>query len=220
MTALRHFGNWPHEILTDQPVVLYWLRNAQEKLLARPRSEDKRNAIMAAAVRVIDRQGLSAPTAVIAREAGVANGSLFTYFETKTVLVNQLYLELKAEIAALTPEGLPAGADLREQLFHVWSNWMSWAIHHPQKRRALAQLDVSDKITPATRAAAHQTMSGIAALMGQVRANGPMHDTQYMFVAAIMNSLLEATMDFVVHDPANADLHSRTGFDALWRILS
>jgi AcrR family transcriptional regulator len=31
-------------------------------------------------------QGLSAPTASVAKEAGVANGSLFTYFETKTDL--------------------------------------------------------------------------------------------------------------------------------------
>jgi AcrR family transcriptional regulator len=43
---------------------------------------------MTAATRVIAAQGLSAPTAVIAREAGVANGSLFTYFETKADLIN------------------------------------------------------------------------------------------------------------------------------------
>ncbi|MFX5718343.1 TetR/AcrR family transcriptional regulator, partial [Acinetobacter baumannii] len=41
--------------------------------MARPRSEDKRNAILAAAIRVIITQGLSAPTALIAHEAGVSN---------------------------------------------------------------------------------------------------------------------------------------------------
>jgi AcrR family transcriptional regulator len=45
--------------------------------MARPRSEDKRNAILEAATRVIVTQGLSAPTALIAEQAGVANGSLF-----------------------------------------------------------------------------------------------------------------------------------------------
>ncbi|MGA3213836.1 MAG: TetR family transcriptional regulator, partial [Terriglobales bacterium] len=54
--------------------------------MARPRSEDKRNAPMAAATRVIVIHGLRAPTALIAQEAGVFNGSLFTYFETKTDL--------------------------------------------------------------------------------------------------------------------------------------
>ena len=44
---------------------------------------------MQAAIRVIVKQWLSAPTATIAREAGIANGSLFTYFETKTDLYNR-----------------------------------------------------------------------------------------------------------------------------------
>ena len=38
---------------------------------------------MLATVRVIASQGLGAPTAMIAKQAGVSNGSLFTYFETK-----------------------------------------------------------------------------------------------------------------------------------------
>ena len=76
--------------------------------IARPKSEDKRNAIMEAATRVIVKQGLSAPTATIAQEAGVSNGSLFTYFETKADLFNQLYLELKAGMAAAALDGFPA----------------------------------------------------------------------------------------------------------------
>ena len=83
---------------------------------------------MAAATRVIVAQGLSAPTALIAEEAGVSNGSLFTYFKTKSDLFNQLYLELKAGMASAALEGLPEGAELREQVFHLWSNSMRWAM--------------------------------------------------------------------------------------------
>ena len=35
--------------------------------------------------------------ALIAKEAEVSNGLLFTYFETKVVLLNELYVELKTE---------------------------------------------------------------------------------------------------------------------------
>ena len=72
---------------------------------------------MAAATRIIVTQGLSAPTATIAKEAGVANGSLFTYFETKADLFNQLYLELKAEMASAALEGLPARATFASSSF-------------------------------------------------------------------------------------------------------
>ena len=127
--------------------------------MARPRSDEKRNAILEAATRVIVTQGLSAPTAGIAKEAGIANGSLFTYFETKADLFNHLYLELKAEMAFAAMKSLPEGAELREQFFHLWRNWMNWAVAHPEKRRALVRLGVCDEITPETRAAAHKTMA-------------------------------------------------------------
>jgi AcrR family transcriptional regulator len=188
--------------------------------MARPRSEDKRNAIMTAAVHVIVTQGLSAPTAVIAKEAGVANGSLFTYFETKTVLFNQLYLDLKEGMASAAMANLPAGAGLREEFLQVWSNWMRWALANPEKRRALALLGMSDDITPASRAAGHKTMAGIANLMERGRAHGAMRDAPMAFVAQLMNAMADATMDFMVSDPAHAEAHSAMGFEALWRILT
>jgi AcrR family transcriptional regulator len=188
--------------------------------MARPRSDDKRSAILAAAARVIVTQGLSAPTAVIAREAGVANGSLFTYFETKTDLFNQLYLELKSGMAAAAMEGLPVQAGIREQMLHLWTNWMSWAVAHPENRRALAQLGVSDEITQETREAGHKTMAGLAELLERSRAHGPMSDAPKGFVVAILTSLAEATMDFMAQDPANAKKHCQVGFEAIWRVLA
>jgi AcrR family transcriptional regulator len=188
--------------------------------MARPKSDEKRSAILEAATRVIVAQGLSAPTAGIAKKAGVANGSLFTYFETKTDLFNQLYLELKAGMASAAMKDLPEGAELREQFFHIWWNWMNWARAYPEKRRALAQLAVSDEITPATRIAAHKTMARITELMERSRANGPMRGAPMGFGVALMNSVAEATMDFMTQDSTNAKKHCKVGFDALWRMLS
>jgi AcrR family transcriptional regulator len=189
--------------------------------MARPRSEDKRHAIMAAATRVIVTQGLSAPTATIAQEAGVANGTLFTYFETKADLFNQLYLELKTEMAAAADlSGVPARAKLRDQLLHVWTHWATWAASNPHKRRALAQLGVSEEITTATHTAGHKLMADIGELLERCRASGPMRNSPMAFVVALMNSLADATMDFMVQDPANSEKHCKAGFDALWRVIA
>ena len=187
--------------------------------MARPLSDEKRSALMRAATRVIVTQGMGAQTAVIAREAGVASGSLFTYFETKKVLFNELYLELKAEMASAALKNLPRNASLRKQLLSVWSNWMHWVISDPDKRRALAQLGVSDEITPKTRALSRTPMAGIAELLEQCRAAGPMREASMSFVLSVMNSLAETTMDFMLQDPKNAQKHCQVGFDALWRVL-
>jgi hypothetical protein len=96
---------------------------------------------------------------------------------------------------------------------------MNWALSNPQKRRALAQLGVSDEITSESRSAGHKTMARVAELLERGRANGPMRKAPMGLVVALMNSLAEATMDFMTQDPTNAKTHSKVGFDVLWRML-
>ena len=171
--------------------------------MARPRSDEKRGAIMAAATRVIAAEGLGAATAAIAQEAGVSNGSLFTYFETKADLLNHLYLELKTEMAAAALEGLPSGeSGVRAQMQHAWSGWLRWATSCPEKRRTLAHLGVSDDITPETREAARRTMISIAALLEHSRENGPLRAAPLGFVSALMSAMADTTIDFMIGDPA------------------
>src|ERR1700735_699773 len=180
--------------------------------MARPKSDEKRSAILEAATRIIVTQGLSAPTAGIAKEAGVANGSLFTYFETKTDLFNQLYLELKTEMVSAVMKDLPTGAGRREQLLHLWRQWMNWAASYPEKRRALTQFYISDEITPETRAAGDKAMAGIAALLEDIRRSGPMQKAPMAFGVAVLNSIAETTIDFMTQDSTHAKKHRKEGF--------
>lgn len=188
--------------------------------MARPRSDNRQNAIVSAAVRVIASQGLGAATATIAKEAGVSNGSLFTYFGTKADLLNQLYVELKAEMAAVALGGLTTGSDIRDQALHMWSHWLRWATSCPEKRRTLAHLLVSDDITSESRQTAHRAFAGIRELLERSREKGPMRDVPLEFVAALMSGLADATIDFMIHDPANADKHCMAAFDAFWRMIA
>jgi AcrR family transcriptional regulator len=187
--------------------------------MARPKSDDKRSAILASATRVIFHHGLSASTASIAHEAGMANGSFFTYFTTKIELFNQLYLVLKTEMASATLDKMPSGVAKRDQFYHIWSNWMHWAVSHPEKRRSLALLGVSDEITSETRIKGHLVMAHIAKLIEQIYTKGPMHGTEMEFIIALMNSLAEATMDFMVQNPEKAEKYCQVGFNALWRLM-
>ena len=188
--------------------------------MARPKSDDRRSAIMSAATCVIAAQGLGAPTALIAQEAGVSNGSLFTYFETKADLLNQLYVELKTEMGAAALHELPVGSGLRAQVLSMWCGWLRWATSCPAKRRALALLDVSGDIIPESRHAVRQTMAGIAELLERSRKKGPMRDAPLEFVVALMSAMADTTVDFMIRDPAHANEHCLAAFDAAWRILA
>jgi AcrR family transcriptional regulator len=188
--------------------------------MARPRSDDRRDAILDAAMRIIAREGLGASTASIAKAAKISAGSLFTYFPTKSALLNQLYVDLKTEMAASALNRTDEQADLRAQMAQMWAGWLGWAGAHPEKRRALAQLAVSDEITSQSREIGHRAMAGAGALMERVRANGPMRDMPLGLVAAMLNALAEASIDFAATDPANAQTHHCASFNAAWRMLS
>src|SRR5882724_4531773 len=111
--------------------------------MAKPKSEDKRNAILSAATQVFAERGLGAPTAAITSTAGIAEGSLFTYFKTKDELINALYREIKLELADAMMAGFPRKKSVRVRLQHVWDGYVNWGVANRAKRRVLAQLQVS-----------------------------------------------------------------------------
>src|ERR1700726_5263452 len=120
--------------------------------MARPRSEDKRNAILDAATRLFAERGLTAaPTSEISKLAGVAEGTLFTYFKTKDDLINALYREIKLELGDAMMSDFPRKKNIRTKLRHVWDRYVKWGIANPKQRKVLAQLQVSQSITKVTR---------------------------------------------------------------------
>ncbi len=109
--------------------------------MARPKSEDKRNAILDAATRLFAGRGLAAaPTSEISNWAGVAEGTLFTYFRTKDDLMNSLYREIKLELADAMMSDFPRKKNVRPRLRHVWDRYVNWGIANPKQRKVLAQL--------------------------------------------------------------------------------
>jgi hypothetical protein len=95
---------------------------------------------------------------------------------------------------------LRVGPEIREEYFRVWQNWTKWAVSHPERRSALAQLSVSDELTPETRLSGHKTMAPMVDLLRRVVANGPLSKTPVSFVVALMNATAEATIEAMSHD--------------------
>jgi AcrR family transcriptional regulator len=188
--------------------------------MPRPRSEDRRNAILSAASRVIASEGLGGTTAAIAKEAGVSNGSLFLYFETKATLLNELYIALKTEMGETAVAGLPSSGEPREQIRHMWTQWLRWATANPEKRRTLAQLEAADDVTAESHQIVRQAQRGMAELLERSRAGGPMQDVPLAFVVTLIGAIADATMDAVIREPAEAEARSEAAFEAVWRVLA
>jgi AcrR family transcriptional regulator len=187
--------------------------------MARPRSEDKRNAILAAAVKVMAEFGAGAPTSKIAREAGVAEGTLFTYFATKDELLNQLYLEVKGTLHEAMMEGFPNGAPLRERVRHVWHAYVHWGAEDVARRRVMQQLSVSAALLPATRARGAEAFCAVSEMIAESVSIDMLREQSPDFGGAIMSSLADMTIDFMLRDAAQAESYCEAGFIAFWNAI-
>jgi AcrR family transcriptional regulator len=72
----------------------------------------------------------NAPTSAISEAAGVAEGSLFTYFTTKAELINELYAEMRREFDRLLID-LPAQANAQARLRFIWDKFVNLGISQP-----------------------------------------------------------------------------------------
>ncbi len=88
--------------------------------------------IAQAALRLFVSRGFhDTPTSLIAKEAGVANGTLFNYYRSKEELINSLYLDLKKSLVLASADGLEHLAEFPSRLERVWNNTLDWALEHP-----------------------------------------------------------------------------------------
>jgi AcrR family transcriptional regulator len=187
--------------------------------MARVRSPEKRSAILQAAVHEIAEAGLGAPTAKIARRAGIAAGTLFTYFANKEELLNELYLELKLEVYTRVNANFPHKAGLERRARHVWLNFLDWAIEFPEKRKVSVQLNVSDLITPETRERTAAERGAVDATLSELGSCGALRGLPAGFAAATMAAMQEATMDFVAKQPKQRKELIELAFQVFWRAV-
>jgi AcrR family transcriptional regulator len=185
--------------------------------MARVRSPEKRSAILQAAVDEIADVGLGAATAKIANRAGVAAGTLFTYFANKEELLNELYLELKGEVYARVNANFPHKGSLERRARHIWSSFLAWAVEFPEKRKVSMQLNVSDVITPETRARTAAERATIETTLRELGTRGALRGMPAGFAAATMAAMQEATMEFIARQPKQREELIERAFQVFWR---
>ena len=187
--------------------------------MARPRSAAKRQAILDSAVHEIAQAGLSASTASIAKGANLAEGTLFTYFATKTDLLNELYVELKSEVYRRVNAGFPHHADLSQRAHHVWTETLRWAIERPDQRKVSMHLNASTLVTEQTRKSIGAQSAAVAKAMRELSAKGAFKDLPPGFASSAITGMQDAVLETIARRPRQKAGLIDNGFKAFWRMV-
>ena len=113
---------------------------------------DRRQKVLDTALKLFIERGIDkTPTSLIAKEAGVATGTLFHYFKDKEALVNSLFLEVKKNLAEEVLSGLKETSSDLDLLKNWWTSLVKWGIENPMHFRLMKQISNYPGITDHTR---------------------------------------------------------------------
>lgn len=185
--------------------------------MARPKSQDKRNSILEAAIEVFAERGVTTtPTAAVSKAAGIAEGSLFTYFSTKDELLNELYRELKRELSHVLMDEFPRGKPMREKFRHIWAQYVKWGVANPSRNKVMLQLRVSDRLTEESKQSGYEPFAEIERAAIESVKKKELRDYPVSFIGALMSTWAETTMVFMTDNPRESAKYSKWGFEMFW----
>lgn len=101
---------------------------------------DKHSLLIETSIRLFHEKGFhGTPTSLIAKEAGVANGTLFQYFPSKEKLIVEAYISIKEEMAKELNANMANEQRIIDQMRAVHTSSLIWALDHPLKFDFLQQ---------------------------------------------------------------------------------
>lgn len=99
----------------------------------RTKDEAKEQLILDTALQLIVRSGLAGlKMSDLAREAGVATGTLYIYVDDKKALVHRLYSYLLRKTVVDLPRGINDTDPLRVKLQKIAYNYLTDCVEHPE----------------------------------------------------------------------------------------
>ena len=183
--------------------------------------ESKKEHILKTALELFASDGLSVPTAKVAEQAGVANGTLFNYFPTKQDLIDELFLSIKKEMGCMFVSGTTdTSKNLKEICSALWDSYVRWALAHPQKSTVMNLIKTTKSVSPKAMGLVKDSFKPFHEMLLNGMQSGEIVDVGMDYLVQIMSAQFEVS---VSHASARKlkgkalDEHIATGFKIFWK---
>lgn len=93
---------------------------------------DKKHAIFESTLDLIRDHGFhGAPMSLVAKNAGVAAGTIYHYFESKDQLICELYDYNRQRLTAIIESSIKPEVPYKENFFQIWTNLYRFYVQKP-----------------------------------------------------------------------------------------
>jgi len=151
----------------------------------RHRDENKKNAVIDAAIRLINTLGFSdVSISKIAREAGVSPASIYIYFENKEDMINKIYISLKAEMGKALMTATDSEGSIEIFFKQILKNLYKYALANPDRFAFCEQFANSPLIEKITMEEALSAFSPIQKMFELGLKNGTIKNIPFEVMTA------------------------------------
>jgi len=127
--------------------------------MARPRDENKIEAIYEATLRLVLKTGFNGlKMADVAKAAKLATGTLYIYFKNKEVLINELYFHLKKSKTAKMLEAFDPNDSFSDAFKKLWFNYLTISLAEPERMQFIEQFTHTSYLTKKTKQQSDQLL--------------------------------------------------------------
>jgi AcrR family transcriptional regulator len=184
--------------------------------------EDKEKRIFDAALKLFTEKGIdNTSTASISKEAGIAAGTLYVYFENKEDLINKLYMSLKKEsVTVILPDSSETILNY-EYLEKLWMNAVKWGINNQDKFIFITQFQSSPYYTEEVKAIIDSYKINFVRLIKESIENKKLKNLPPEYIFELILTHLVYTVEYIVQTKTKERIiFFETLFDAIKRAKS
>jgi len=185
---------------------------------------NKKQQLLDSALTLFVNQGIDATsTASIAKNAGVANGTLFHHFPSKEVLVLALYKDIKQDFAKQTQPFQFDERNLKQQVKLVWEQAIDWAIVNADKQQFCLQVSQYHQLSGQVKT---QVLAEAFDFLPRLIQFGQQHKIMANYPVELMvdnahGQFISSSM-YLANNPdlVNDTIHREAIFEIFWKALS
>lgn len=161
---------------------------------------NKRDAIFAATLSLCRDTGIAGlKMSAIAKQAKIASGTLYLYFDSKEALLNALYQKLKRDFVAIAPSELDE-LPIKVQLFTLWKLSLRYFIDHHDERIFMEQFIRSPFITVESQAVGQNFTELLLRIFAAGRQQMIIKDTSDDLLVSLISGYMRSVSELVINN--------------------
>jgi AcrR family transcriptional regulator len=182
---------------------------------------DKEKKILDTALKLFVEDGFQGtPTSKIAKQAGVANGTLFHYFATKETLIKELYIHIKNELNQYLFSIIDANDDIKTTTKNVYINAIRWSLNNPDKFHFTQQVHFSPHVAKIPAEVVQEQTKMHSELIEAAKAQGLIKPMPTALVFTLVNSQMIGIYQYLLSQPeSEQDDIIEQGFEMIWDLI-